>query len=179
MIERLPRDEIAARAERASCLMLDCDGVLTDGGIFLTHEGEEVKRFHTLDGHGIVMWRSAGHRVGIISGRGSRALEIRAGQLGVEFLAQRSRDKLASFQEIAELAGILPEEVVYVGDDVVDLPIMLRVGLAVAPANAVEEVVSQAHLVTERPGGFGAVREVTDYVLKCQGRWDELMAGYL
>jgi 3-deoxy-D-manno-octulosonate 8-phosphate phosphatase (KDO 8-P phosphatase) len=126
-----------------------------------------------------VLWRRVGHRVGIISGRGSRSLEERARQLGVEYLVQRTWDKLESFRTLVEEHSILPEEIAYMGDDVVDIPLMVRVGLALAPIDAVGEVVDAAHVVTARRGGHGAVREVVDMLLKEQGHWETLMQRYM
>jgi 3-deoxy-D-manno-octulosonate 8-phosphate phosphatase (KDO 8-P phosphatase) len=176
---RIPTEEALDRARRVTCLLLDCDGVLTDGGIFVTPDGDEIKRFDVQDGHGIVLWRRVGHTVGILTGRGSRALEQRVEQLKIEFLVQRSLDKLSSFEELVERARVSPEAIAYMGDDVVDVPLMRRVALAVAPPNAVPEALEAAHAVTERAGGHGAVREAIDFLLRAQGRWDELMARYL
>jgi 3-deoxy-D-manno-octulosonate 8-phosphate phosphatase (KDO 8-P phosphatase) len=175
---RIPPEEAAERARRVTLLLLDCDGVMTDGTILLTGEGEEIKRFNILDGHGIVLWRRAGHRVGVLTGRGSRALERRVEELKIEFLIQRSLNKLESFEAFLAEAGVEPGEIAYVGDDVVDVPILRRAGLAFAPPNAVEEAAEAAHAVTERAGGHGAVREIVDFLLKAQGRWEELMARY-
>ena len=179
MIERLSREELVERCSRIRVLLLDCDGVLTDGGIYITAEGEEIKRFSTLDGHGIVMWRETGRTVGIISGRGSKALETRAAQLGVEFLVQRSVDKLASFHGVLQSADIDPQDVAYMGDDLPDLGVLSQAGLAIAPSNAVEEVLDTVHLITERGGGNGAVREVVEYILKQQGEWELALARYV
>src|SRR5215510_13193860 len=151
---------------------------MTDGTILLTAEGVEIKRFNIHDGHGIVLWRRAGHRVGVLTGRGSRALERRVEELKIDYLIQRSLNKLESFEAFVAEAGVAHEEIAYVGDDVVDIPILRRAGLAVAPPNAVEEAVDAAHAVTGRAGGHGAVRDVVDFLLKAQGRWDELMARY-
>lgn len=170
--------ELRFRAERITHLFLDCDGVLTDGSVFVGPDGQEIKRFNIHDGHGIVLWRRVGHKVGIITGRGGPALERRVEELKIEYLIQKTWNKLDSFKQLLDETGILPEEIAYMGDDVVDIPILLRVGLAVAPANAVPEVIEAAHVVTGRTGGHGAVRELTDLLLKEQGRWDELMARY-
>lgn len=177
---RIDEAEVVERAKRISLLLLDCDGVMTDGSIFVPGaEGEEIKRFNVLDGHGIVLWRRVGHRVGVLSGRGSLALERRVAELKIEFLVQRSFDKLASFETFLAESGAAPDEIAFVGDDVVDIPVLRRAGLAFATPNGVEEAIEASHAVTERPGGGGAVREVIDYLLKAQGRWAELMARYL
>jgi 3-deoxy-D-manno-octulosonate 8-phosphate phosphatase (KDO 8-P phosphatase) len=175
---RIKPDEVAARARGVTLLLLDCDGVMTDGTILMSGDGDEIKRFHVLDGHGIVLWRRAGRRVGVLTGRGSRALERRVEELNIEFLVQRSFDKLASFNALLAETGIPADEIAYVGDDVVDIPIMLRVGLAFAVPNSVDEAIEAAHAVTAREGGSGAVREVIDFLLKAQGEWDELMTRY-
>lgn len=175
----LEPEEIAERARRITLLLLDCDGVLTDGTAYILPDGDEVKRFDIQDGHGIVLWRRAGHRVGIISGRGSRALERRVEELKVDYLVQKTFDKLASYKALLDETGATPDTIAYMGDDVVDIPLMLRAGLAIAPPTAVREVLEVSHAVTERPAGRGAVREVTDFLLKEQGRWDALMARYL
>jgi 3-deoxy-D-manno-octulosonate 8-phosphate phosphatase (KDO 8-P phosphatase) len=175
---RIPAHEVAAHAARITHLFLDCDGVLTDGSIYIGADGGETKRFDIHDGHGIVLWRRAGHRVAIISGRASRSLEARAQELGVEYLVQGALNKLDSFRDLLDRTGILPEEVAMMGDDVVDIPLMLRSRLAAAPSNAVSEVVEAAHLVTARAGGHGAVRELVETILKAQGRWEALMGRY-
>jgi 3-deoxy-D-manno-octulosonate 8-phosphate phosphatase (KDO 8-P phosphatase) len=159
-------------------LLLDCDGVMTDGTILVTGEGDEIKRFNILDGHGIVLWRRAGRRAGVLTGRGSRALERRVEELGIEFLIQRSLNKLESFEAFLAETGVATEEIAYMGDDVVDIPVLRRSGFAAVPPNAVDEAVAVAHAVTNREGGRGAVREVVDFLLEAQGLWDGLMARY-
>jgi 3-deoxy-D-manno-octulosonate 8-phosphate phosphatase (KDO 8-P phosphatase) len=171
--------EVTARAAGITHLFLDCDGVMTDGAIISLPDGQEAKRFDIHDGHGIVLWRRAGRKVGIITGRGGPALERRVEELQVEFLIQKTYDKLAAFEALVEREGIHLEAIAYMGDDVVDLPLLRRVGLAIAPPNAVPEVLEHAHIVTTRSGGNGAVREVIELLLKIQGRWEELMARYL
>lgn len=166
------------RARRVTFLLLDCDGVLTDGGVYLASSGDEIKRFDIQDGHGIVLWRRVGHKVGIITGRGSRALERRVEELKIEYLAQKSLNKLETFESLLAETGVAPEHMAYMGDDVVDMPLMRRVGLALAPPNAVPEVLETAHAVTERPGGHGAVREAIDFLLRAQGKWEGLMERY-
>lgn len=179
MIFKLKPEEVLDRAKRVRYLLLDCDGVMTDGTALIMPDGDEIKRFDIQDGHGIVLWRRSGHKVGVLSGRGSRALEHRVEQLGIEHLVQRSFNKLESFKELVGEHGLLPEEMAYMGDDVVDIPIMRRVTLAIAPPTAVDEVLAVSHAVTERAAGRGAVREAIDFMLKTQGRWEELMARYL
>lgn len=172
------REEVERRAAAVKLLLLDCDGVLTDGRITLVEGGDEQKSFHTRDGHGLVLLHRAGLRSGIISGRSSRIVAARAADLGVAYVRQGALDKLEVFEELLDEAGVEPSEVAYVGDDVVDIPLMRRSGLAVAVADATEDTREAAHYVTRLPGGFGAVREVCELILKAQGRWDELMKRY-
>jgi 3-deoxy-D-manno-octulosonate 8-phosphate phosphatase (KDO 8-P phosphatase) len=172
-------DEVESRAARVRLLLLDCDGVLTDGRITPVEVGEELKSFHTRDGHGLVMLHRAGLRSGIISGRKSRLVELRAADLGVPFVRQGALNKVEAFESLLSEAGVEPSQAAYVGDDVVDIPLMRRCVLAVAVADATQDTRAAAHYVTRLPGGFGAVREVCELILKTQGRWDELMKRYL
>ena len=171
-------NETESRAARIKLLLLDCDGVLTDGRITLIGGGEEEKSFHTRDGHGLVMLHRAGLRSGIISGRTSGAVVRRAADLGMHFVRQGTWDKIKDFGEVLSEAQLDGGEVCYVGDDVTDIPLMRRSGLAVAVADAVEETRAAAHYVTRAPGGFGAVREVCELILKAQGHWAELLKKY-
>jgi len=173
------REEVVRRAGGVKLLLLDCDGVLTDGRITLVEGGEERKSFDTRDGHGIVMLHRAGLRSGIISGRTSRLVELRAADLGIAFVRQGALNKLEVFESLLSEAEVLPQDAAFVGDDVVDIPLMRRCGLAVAVADANEETRAASHYVTTLPGGFGAVREVCELILKAQNRWDELMQRYL
>ncbi|MDT5269128.1 MAG: 3-deoxy-D-manno-octulosonate 8-phosphate phosphatase phosphatase [Acidobacteriota bacterium] len=173
------RDEVESRAARVRLLLLDCDGVLTDGRITPVEGGEELKSFHTHDGHGLVMLHRAGLRSGIISGRTSRLVELRAADLGISFVRQGALNKIEAFESLLTEAGVEPSQAAYVGDDVVDIPLMRRCALAVAVADATPDTRATAHYVTRLPGGFGAVREVCELILKAQGRWDELMKRYL
>ena len=172
------QEEVERRAERVKLLLMDCDGVLTDGRITLVEGGDEQKSFHTRDGHGLVLLHRAGLRSGIISGRASRLVSMRAADLGVAYVRQGAHDKLAAFDDLLAEAGVGPSEVAFVGDDVVDIPLMRRSALALAVADAGRDTRAAAHYVTHLPGGFGAVREVCELVLKAQGRWDELMKRY-
>jgi 3-deoxy-D-manno-octulosonate 8-phosphate phosphatase (KDO 8-P phosphatase) len=173
------RDEVESRAARIRLLLLDCDGVLTDGRITPVEGGEELKSFHTHDGHGLVMLHRAGLRSGIISGRKSRLVELRAADLGISFVRQGALNKIEVFESLLSEAGVEPSHAAYVGDDVVDIPLMRRCALAVAVADATPDTRAAAHYVTKLPGGFGAVREVCELILKAQGKWDELMNRYL
>src|SRR5215213_10219743 len=171
--------EIERRAARIKLLLMDCDGVLTDGRITLLENGDEEKSFHTRDGHGLVLFHRAGLHSGTISGRTSSLVERRARELGIRFVRQGTWDKIKDFEELLTEAGVEETEVAYVGDDVTDIPLMRRVGLAVAVADAVEETRGAAHYVTQVSGGFGAIREITELILKAQGRWSELMSRYM
>jgi 3-deoxy-D-manno-octulosonate 8-phosphate phosphatase (KDO 8-P phosphatase) len=173
------QSEIEARAAKVSLLLLDCDGVLTDGRITLIGEADEQKSFHTRDGHGLVMLHRAGLRSGIISGRASTAVVRRAADLQITFLRQGSLNKIEAFEQLLAEADVDPANVCFVGDDVVDIPLMRRSGFAVAVADGSVDTRAAAHYVTRLPGGFGAVREVCELILKAQGKWDELMKRYL
>lgn len=171
--------EVERRAARVRLLLLDCDGVLTDGRITPVEGGEELKSFHTHDGHGLVMLHRAGLRSGIISGRTSRLVELRASDLGVSFVRQGALNKIEVFESLLAEAGVEAAHAAYVGDDVVDIPLMRRCGLGVAVANATPDTRAAAHHVTRLPGGAGAVREVCELILKARGSWDDLMRRYL
>ena len=175
MQERL---EIERRAARIKLLLMDCDGVLTDGRITLLENGDEQKSFHTRDGHGLVLLHRAGLQSGIISGRRSSLVERRARELGIQHVRQGTWNKIKDFDELLAATGTRDEEVAFIGDDVTDIPLMRRTGLAIAVADAVEETRAHAHYVTHLPGGFGAVREACELILKAQGRWQELMKRY-
>ena len=171
--------ELQHRAARVKLLLMDCDGVLTDGRIWILENGEDQKAFHTRDGLGIDLLHRAGLKSGIISGRTSSALERRAQSLGVSYLWQGRDDKRQAFADTLAQAQVTNEEVAFVGDDLTDLPLMGQSGLAVAVADAVAEVKAHAHYVTSAKGGKGAVREVVELILKAQGRWDDLVKSYL
>lgn len=171
--------EVQQRAARIKLLLMDCDGVLTDGRIWLFENGEEQKGFHTRDGLGIELLHRAGLRSGIITGRSSSAIDRRARGLGMSFVLQGREDKLRAYNETLAHAGIANAEVAYVGDDLNDVPLMLASGLGVAVADAAAEARENAHYVTSTAGGFGAVREVIELILKSQDRWDDLVKDYL
>jgi 3-deoxy-D-manno-octulosonate 8-phosphate phosphatase (KDO 8-P phosphatase) len=176
------RDDLSSierRAARIKLLLMDCDGVLTDGRLWLIGEEGEQKSFNVRDGLGLDLWHRAGFKSGIISGRNSKALERRAQGLGIEYLRQGSQKKIKDFEALLGLAGVDENEVAFVGDDLNDVPLMLRSELAVAVADASEETRACAHYVTKAAGGFGAVREVIELILKAQGRWSEVTMRYL
>ena len=171
--------EVQQRAARVKLLLMDCDGVLTDGRIWIFENGEEQKGFHTRDGLGIDLWHRAGLKSGIISGRTSSAVERRAQGLAMTFVRQGCEDKLNAFSETLAHAGVTKDEVAFVGDDLNDIPLMLQSGLAVAVADGAAETRENAHYVTNLPGGYGAIREVIELILKAQGRWEDLIKHYL
>lgn len=156
---------LSERLRNIKLLVMDCDGVLTDGRLYFGPSGEELKVFFVRDGQGLVDWHTAGRRSGIISGRDSQIVEIRAKQLGIEFVYQGREEKVSALNEMILEAGVLREEVVYIGDDNPDAEVFPFVGLAVAVADGTESVKSAAHLVTRANGGKGAVREVIDILL--------------
>jgi 3-deoxy-D-manno-octulosonate 8-phosphate phosphatase (KDO 8-P phosphatase) len=158
-------------------LLTDVDGVMTDGSVFITQEGE-FKQFSIQDGLGLVLLRKCGVKVGWISARPSLITARRAEELKIDFLSQKKESKLAAAEEMLAAARVNWEEVCFVGDDVVDLCLLRRVGLAVAVANAIDEVKAAAHCVTTVPGGHGAVREVVTMILKAQGKWAPLLRHF-
>lgn len=159
-------------------LVMDVDGVLTDGSIQVHADGSESKRFSVLDGHGVRMWHRAGLDTAIISGRAAAATVRRAEQMEVRYVLQDCHRKLPAFKELIEQLGLSSGQVAYIGDDLLDLPVMCEAGFAAAVANAVEAVKQQADYVTSSKGGEGAVREVIEYILKAAGRWEGLMERY-
>lgn len=166
------------RCARIELLLLDVDGVLTDGSI-IYHEGRsEIKAFHVRDGSGLNLWRRAGKRAAIISGRRSANVKMRALELGVRPVVQGAADKLPAFEELLRGQEISAERVCAIGDDVPDLPLLRRCGLAVAVADACPEAIADAHYVTRSPGGRGAVREVIERILQAQGIWQRLVQEY-
>ena len=170
---------IQKRAAHIKLLLMDCDGVLTDGKVWIVENGDDQKTFSVRDGLGLALLHRAGLKSGVISGRTSSALERRARAIGMEFIKQGREDKVVAFEEVLALAGRTRAEVAYVGDDLLDIPLMRRVEFAVAVADAAAETKSHAHYVTKAPGGEGAIREVVELILKAQGRWHDLVAAYL
>jgi 3-deoxy-D-manno-octulosonate 8-phosphate phosphatase (KDO 8-P phosphatase) len=166
------------RAQRIRLLLMDCDGVLTDGRIVLLPEGEDIKFFHSQDGQGVKLAGQAGLRTGVITTRASRVLERRVKEMKTPHLYQNAENKVEAYDAILKQEGLSDDEVAFIGDDLPDLPVMQRVGLAIAVANAVSEVKAQAHLVTTKEGGRGGVREAVEFILKAQGKWDEIVAQF-
>jgi len=161
--------DILSRARKIKLLLMDCDGVLTDGRLYYTENGEQMKVFNVRDGQGIVSWHKAGFRSGIISGRNAqKILEARATELGMQYIKARSHDKAKDFFDILQDAKVTSDEVAYIGDDVGDICLLEMVGLPITVGDAALEVLPYAVYRTEAKGGFGAVREVTDLLLQAK-----------
>lgn len=160
-------------------LVLDVDGVMTDGSIIYGASGEEMKMFNVKDGAGMKYWARAGHAAGIITGRTSPVVERRAGELDIKLVEMNAKDKLPVFERMLAAAGVTPRETAVIGDDLPDIPLITRAGLGICVADAVEEVREAADMVTNTVGGRGAVREAVEFILKAQGRWDGIMKRYL
>lgn len=171
-------ESVKERLSNIKLLILDVDGVMTDGRIIFDSNGVESKFFNVKDGHGIKMVQRAGIEVGIISGRESQVVVNRASELGISCLYQKCLDKLTPYTKILAETGLDDSQVAFVGDDIIDIPIMRRVGFAAAPADAVPDVLPHVHFVTRNRGGWGAVREVCDLLLKEQGVWETVTARY-
>ncbi len=167
------------RAKKIKLLIMDVDGVLTDGRIVLDENGNELKFFNVRDGHGIVLLHRIGIETAIITGRQSKIVERRAKELSIPYVYQKVFDKLKVYEELKNRLSLKDEEIAYIGDDVVDIPIMRRVGFSVSVADAHEEVKRVAHYITSKPGGKGAVREVAELIIKAKGLWDKVMERYL
>jgi len=165
-------------ANNIKVLMLDVDGVLTDGSIILDNVGNEFKSFNVRDGHGIKMLMRSGIEVALITGRYSRVVDRRAHELGIKEVFQRCRDKIIAYRQLAEKYSLKDNEIAYIGDDIVDIPLLKKSGLSVAVADAHEEVKVFAMMVTENRGGRGAVREVCDFLLRAKGLWQDIINGY-
>jgi 3-deoxy-D-manno-octulosonate 8-phosphate phosphatase (KDO 8-P phosphatase) len=169
---------VMARASRVRLLVLDVDGVLTDGRIVFAEYGDELKFFDVQDGAGLAFWHRAGLKSAIITARTSRLMKRRAKEIYVDVLIQGRLLKLASYEQVVKRFRVSDEQVCVVGDDLMELPLLRRAGFAVAVPNAVEEVQRISHYVTQRPGGHGAVREVIDLMLKAKGLWEQVLQRY-
>jgi len=167
------------RAAKIKLILFDVDGVLTDGKILLHADGTESKQFDIKDGTGMVWAQRAGLTVGLLSARTSAATGQRAAQLGITLVHQGVANKLESYEQIVDSLLMDDEQVAYMGDDVLDLPVLGRVGLATAPADAVEEVRNRVHWVSAANGGHGAARDLIEVILRAQDRWDALLAEYM
>mgnify|MGYP001183722089 CR=1 FL=1 len=170
---------VLEKAKKLKLLILDVDGVLTDGRLFFDNEGTEYKCFHARDGHGIKMLQHTGVEVAVISGRSSNSVALRMKNLGIGHLYQGHENKRRAFAELLEKTGIAPEQAAHIGDDLLDLPIMMQVGLAIAVSDANFAVKERADWCTTLPGGQGAVREVCDFIMQAQGNFDKVLNAYL
>jgi 3-deoxy-D-manno-octulosonate 8-phosphate phosphatase (KDO 8-P phosphatase) len=170
--------DLAGRCAPIDLLLVDVDGVLTDGVIALDDNGIETKHFHVRDGSAFHLWLKAGKRAAILSGRSAACVDRRAAELGITPVVQGYPQKGEPFRKMIGEMGLDARQVCYVGDDLPDLPVLAAVGLAACPADAAPEVREVAHFVTSAPGGRGAVRQVVELLLKHQGTWDDLVAGY-
>jgi 3-deoxy-D-manno-octulosonate 8-phosphate phosphatase (KDO 8-P phosphatase) len=167
------------RAKHIRLIAFDVDGVMTDGGLYLSDSGEEFKRFNSLDGHGLKMLKASGVELAIITGRTSRCVESRAKNLGITHVYQGIEKKLDAMNALLTQLNLAPENAAFMGDDVVDLPAMTRVGLAFSVPDAHQKVLERAHYVTSRKAGFGAVREVCEFLMAAQGSLETQLAPYL
>ncbi|WP_321531977.1 HAD-IIIA family hydrolase [uncultured Desulfuromonas sp.] len=164
--------------EKIRLLLLDVDGVLTDGRIIYDNNAVESKAFHVRDGHGLKLLQRAGIKVGIITGRSSAVVSHRAAELGIDIVYQGAKNKLEPYEQILADLNLSDQQVAYVGDDLVDLPILRRVGCSIAVADAVADIKPYVDYITALPGGHGAVREVCDMLLRQSGLWDSVTERY-
>ncbi|WP_444915730.1 KdsC family phosphatase [Microbulbifer sp. TRSA007] len=175
----MPEQKLNDSLKNIRWLVLDVDGVLTDGKLYFDNSGNELKTFHTLDGHGIKMLQNSGVRVAIITGRRSNVVERRAHDLGINKLIQGREDKFAALQELLSEESCRLEDIAYVGDDYPDLLVMTKIGCPIAPPNAAPPVRERALWITEARGGEGAVREICDRIMIAQGTFDAALAPYI
>ena len=174
-----PGAELLLRAQDVRVVFFDVDGVLTDGGLYFSEAGESLKRFHTLDGHGIKMLQNSGVQTAIITGRDAPSVGIRVKQLGIGYYYKGIHDKKAAYAELRATAGVEEHECAFIGDDVVDLPVMIRCGLPVAVPEANEFTLQHAAYVTRRSAGQGAVRELCELIMRSQGTLQTALNEYL
>jgi 3-deoxy-D-manno-octulosonate 8-phosphate phosphatase (KDO 8-P phosphatase) len=170
---------LTQRIQPIRLIAFDVDGILTDGGLYLSDSGEEFKRFNSLDGHGLKMLKASGVELAIITGRTSRCVELRAKNLGIAHLYQGVEKKWDAMQDLLKKLKLAPEVAAFMGDDVVDLPVMRRVGLALTVPKAPMAVHDHAHFITKHEGGHGAVREVCELIMSTQGSLAKQLAPYL
>jgi 3-deoxy-D-manno-octulosonate 8-phosphate phosphatase (KDO 8-P phosphatase) len=170
--------DLPSRCRPIELILSDVDGVLTDGGVIFDNQGIEIKRFHIRDGLGIRLWQRAGKQFGLVTGRASHIVQLRAVELGVELVRQGIDDKLPAVKQILAERKLRADQVCYIGDDLPDLPVLRYVGLAAAVGDGSEDLHKAAHYVTKAHGGHGAVREVIEAILKAQGRWQDTLQKY-
>ena len=167
------------KAAKIKAIFIDVDGILTDGGIFLGNGNIELKRFNSQDGLGITLARTAGIKVGIITGRKSELVSARANELKIDFLSQGHFDKRIPFKELSEKHGLKFEEMAYIGDDILDIPILKMAGFSATSENGVQEVKEIVDYVSNRKGGDGAVRDIIEFILKSQDKWQDVIKKVL
>lgn len=172
-------DQASVRAQNVRLMIFDVDGILTDGSLHYGPDGEVMKTFNVLDGHGIKLLERAGVATAIISARKSDIVAKRAADLGIAHVFQGAHDKRAAFAELLGVTGFTPAQCGFIGDDVIDLPILMQVGFAASVPNGHPEVRSRVHFVTQAGGGRGAARELCDFILRAQGRYEAAIAPYL
>lgn len=173
------RTSLEERMKRIRLIIMDVDGVLTDGGIYMGPDGEAMKRFDIKDGLGIALWRRVGGKTAILTGRSSKIVENRAKELHISIVRQGCTDKRTAYEDLKKEMKFSDEEIAYIGDDLIDLPVMRRAGLPVAVADAAPEAKEAALLVTEHAGGHGAIRETAELLLRAQGLFEDAAAQYL
>ena len=170
---------VTGHAKSIRLIAFDVDGIMTDGGLYLSDSGEEFKRFNSLDGHGLKMLKASGVELAIVTGRISRCVELRAHNLGIMHVYQGIADKLETMKALLDKLQLSPQQSAFMGDDVVDLPAMLHVGMGISVPDAPQMVRDRAHYVTQRKGGNGAVREVCELLMRAQGTLDAQLAPFL
>lgn len=174
-----PATDIKQLAASVELVIFDIDGVFTDGGLYRSDDGQETKRFHATDGLGIRMLADAGITLGVITGRTSKVVEHRCNELRIEHVYQGQKDKLDAFETLTAKLAMQHSQVAYMGDDIIDMPVMKRAGLALTVPGACAEIATMAHWTSQRPGGNGAVREACELILKSKNLYDQAIARYL
>lgn len=177
-MNELARPSYELLTPEVQLLILDVDGVLTDGGIIRDDSGQQIKRFHVRDGSGIVIWRRLNRQVAIITGKESLVVQHRAEELGIQYVYQNVANKLEIFDDLLQQLGFDAQQVAYMGDDLPDLPVMRRCGVPIAVADAVEEVKAEARYVTRFAGGHGAVRDAIEWLCKSMNLWEQALTRY-
>jgi len=172
------KEDIKKKAAAVTMLLLDVDGVLTDGSLYYDKDGEAIKRFDVRDGAALVWWKRAGFDVAVLTGRTSPQTDSRCRELGIDKVIQGAIRKLPVFNDFLVSENIGPDKIAFVGDDVHDLPIIKRAGVSFAPVDAVPEVIEKVDVVLDTKGGYGCVREAIEYLLKANGKWEEITAIY-
>ncbi len=178
MSDRSYQNDAIRRAKKLKALLLDVDGVMTDGSITFDFQGREIKQFNVQDGLGIYFARKVGIIIGIITGRESQVNSVRAEELEVDFLDQGHKNKLKPYAEFKKSFNLTDDEIGFIGDDLLDLPVMLQCGFAAGVRNGRSEIKEHSHFVTRVPGGKGAVREVVEFILKQQNKWQDIVNRY-